>query len=737
MDVQPMLTRDLVLRVCANSTEFDEGWTAAESKVVVPFLAPRDTALIDAVVAAAADVGVNRLLICRTRAEFAYEPVTDAPANTAGIVDVIRGWGDEPTDVLIVVEDLSAAVIITAEELTVAAGPDDFVRAFVGADIPEARAEFGEQARLGRDPELLRAAQRYGCLEIGGRHARGNRGPGPDTAERLAERAHAFREGSPRAVRALRALRGAAGWLMVVALIAAAVAVPGVGAAVPVALGMLWLLIQLAVPARSRTVGFATLLRVAALGAIAVWPVAFAEQAVLGALGPGTPDWVGPTYVAVPVEEAGKLAPLLLVWLFARRRVKRMSAADHLLLGAAAGAGFHLAERGLFAAAAGTVPGTDHYGLFTLLPGWSEVQATGTVFAGHAVTTALIAGAFGVLAVGRRHYGFWLWLLPPAAVALAAIDHMHYNADLAGVELAPATAFFAALTGNGALARWLLLLLLAGAVLMDYRLARLTAETTPPLPGAEPLAGLRRAALGGAVRARVRVPGDIAPVFRRTALAWIRLPTTLACGLSAMVHEFAVQVAAARRGPAALFAAWRLLRWRRAHAMGAVRAGGRPWRRHPARERLEATRLLLEPARPGAAVGAVGTAAALVAAVPPAVPGRLPGVPGEPGYALAALQTGIAWFDGLPAGSQAWAAAAGAALFVLAATGWSVPWSPPDARALLRRPGAEAVVLLGSAAPGQLGYGAVALLGTALPAAASRVLGPSPAGRIKRPGDAA
>src|SRR5690606_9368812 len=119
------------------------------------------------------------------------------------------------------------------------------------------------------------------------------------------------------------------------------------------------------------------------------------------------------------------------------------------------------------------------------------------------------------------------------------------------------------------------------------------------------------------------------------------------------------------------------------------------------------------------------------------VPGRLPGVPGERGYALAALQTGIAWFDGLPAGSQAWAAAAGAALFVLAATGWSVPWSPPDARALLRRPGAEAVVLLGSAAPGQLGYGAVALLGTALPAAASRVLGPSPAGRIKRPGDAA
>src|SRR5690606_19507915 len=188
------------------------------------------------------------------------------------------------------------------------------------------------------------------------------------------------------------------------------------------------------------------------------------------------------------------------------------------------------------------------------------------------------------------------------------------------------------------------------------RLGRLAAGPPPARPGAGPLAGRRRAALGGAVRARGRVPGDIAAVSRRTALAWIRLPTTLACGLSAMVHEFAVQVAAARRGPAALFAAWRLLRWRRAHAMGAVRAGGRPWRRHPARERLEATRLLLEPARPGAAVGAVGTAAALVAAVPPAVPGRLPGVPGEPGYALAALQTGIAWFDGLPAGSQAWAA---------------------------------------------------------------------------------
>src|SRR5690606_39868188 len=110
MDVQPMLTRDLVLRVCANSTEFDEGWTAAESKVVVPFLAPRDTALIDALAAAAADVGVNRLLICRTRAEFAYEPVTDAPADTAGTVDVMPVCDDEPSDVLSVEEDLCAAV---------------------------------------------------------------------------------------------------------------------------------------------------------------------------------------------------------------------------------------------------------------------------------------------------------------------------------------------------------------------------------------------------------------------------------------------------------------------------------------------------------------------------------------------------------------------------------------------------------------------------------------------------
>ncbi|GAB3492387.1 PrsW family intramembrane metalloprotease [Nocardiopsis coralliicola] len=732
MDAQPMLTRDLVLRVCANSTEFDEAWMAAERKAVVPFLAPRDTTLVDAAAAAAAAVGVDRVLICRTRAEFAYEPVTDAPATTAGIVDVIRGWGDDPTDVLIVVEDLSAAVLITAEELTVAAGPADFASVFTGSDLPGARAEFGAEARRRRDPELLRAAQRYGCTAPGARHARTTRGPGPDTAERLAERAHRLRTGSPRAAAALRAVRGGACWLLLAAFLVSLLFVPDIGGSVPVLLGTVWLLTQLALFARSRTVGFATLLRVAVLGAALAWPLAFAEQTLAAPFGRDG-DWIGPTYIAVPVEELGKLLPLLLLWVFARRRLRRSGAVDLLLLGAASGAGFQAAEQVLLATAGGPFAAVADYGPFTLVPGASVAAADGTVFAGHAVTTGLIAGAVGFALVGRHAYRPWVWLGVPLAAGLAFLDHLHYNAALLGLPMDPVSSTIAVLTGNGALARWLLLGLLVAAVLLDLRLMRLTGATTPPLPGAAPLAGLRAAASGRGVRARVRVPGDIAPSFRRIALAWIRLPRTLADGLSTVLHEFAVQLRAARRGPSGLFDAWRYLRARRSDALGAVRAPeGRPWRRYPPPERLDAARRALEPG--GAAAGAAVIAAAAFAVVhPAAVPALGSGAAAGAAYVLSALQAAMEWFDGLPADGRIWAAVAGTAAAVLLASGWAAPADPPAMGVLLRRPGPTGLALLGAAAPGQLPYWAAALVARGLGAALHSALRPSPPGPFAPP----
>ncbi|MDT0303205.1 PrsW family intramembrane metalloprotease [Streptomonospora wellingtoniae] len=737
MDEQAMITRDLALRLCANATEFDQGWIEADAKIVVAFTAPRDTALIHRVVAAGRALGVGRLLVGRTRAEFAYEPVTEVAADTASVVHVIRSWGDEPTDVLVAVEDFSAAVLVTSTTLTVAAGPPDFLRPLVGPDLESARTAFAEEARDSRDPELLRAAQAYNCLEPGARHARNPRGPGPDLAERLAVRARSLREGSPGAAAALRALRGGWAWAMLAVLLVAPFFVPATAAAVPAMAGMLWLLAQLAWLSRSRTLAFSTLVRVLLLGALLVWPLAAAEDALTAYA--GVDRWVAYTYVAVWVEEAGKLLPLLLlVRLPARRRFRRLAAVDYLLLAAASGAGFQAAETLLRALPAGGATTLPFPGLAALLPGAVAVPELGVHFSGHGVLTGLVGAALGLAVVGRRVWGAWLWLLPPAAFALAVLQHMMFNAAVAEAALGsplephPATAALYGFTGGGTADRWLLLLLLVCAVLLDYRTARCAADVTPPLPGHPPLPGLRRRAYGRAIRLGVRVPGDIAPVFRRAALLWAHAPLRMALTLSDLLHEAAVTLAAARRGPAVLGTAWRFLRERRAYAMGAARAGERPWRRFPAREDLRSTGHRLGTAFFGSA-GAVAGACALVAvcsAVGASGPagavevhaaasaGRVPFA----AYAAEALHHAADWYGALPPSALPWVWTWGAALLTLPAAGWSVPRAYPDAEAFLREPSRMAGRVLGAVAPGQVPYAAAGLAGLLLPRVAERPL---------------
>ncbi|MDA0564301.1 PrsW family intramembrane metalloprotease [Streptomonospora sp. S1-112] len=763
MDDQAMITRDLALRVCGNATEFDASWIEADSKTVVPFTAPRDTALIERVVAAGRALGVERLLVCRTRAEYAYEPVTEVAADSRSVVHVIRSWGSEPTDVLVAVEDLSAAVIVTATTLTVAAGPEDFLRPLVGADIEAARTAFAEEARETRDPELLRAAQQYNCLETGARHARAPRGPGPDLAERLTVRAAARRESG--AAGPLRTLRGAWAWAMLAVLLAAPFFVPGTAAAVPVAAGALWLLAQLAWLSRSRTVAFATLVRVLLLGALLVWPVALVENAASAALGVET--WVSATYIAVAVEEAAKLLPLLLLRIPARRRFRRMAAVDYLLLAAASGAGFQLAETLLRALPQGPWGGVVPLpapALLAFLPGGVVMPHAGVEFAGHAVLTGLIGAGIGLAVVGRRRHGLWLWLVPFAAVWLAVLDHMVFNAAVAEVELGaplelhPATAVFYGLTGSGGAARWLLAALLLWCVLLDYRMARAAADVTPPLPGEPPLGGLRRRAYGRAIRLGVRVPGDIAPVFRWAALVWARLPLRLALTASAVLHEAAVQLVAARRGLGELGTAWRFLRERRAYAMGAARSGDRPWRRFPPREELRSVAQRLEESLLGGAAAVAAAAAVVVAAAvvgagwPPAGPesalgpgraaagyaaeavrhadgwqdraaeaaGALP--PTAPAYAAEAVSHGQGWYAALPPAQVPWVWAWCVALVSLLAVGWSVPHAYPRLRVFLREPGRMAGRVLGAFAPGQVPYAIAGLAGLLLPRGVDRLL---------------
>lgn len=725
MEEQAMLARDLVLRVCAGATELDPQWIRADGKVTTPFLVPRDRNLVRAIVAAGRAMGVERLLVCRTRPAFSYDPVTEVPLDTDTLIDVIRGWGPEPTDFLVCVEDFSAAVLVTAEELTVAAGPADFVRELVGADIPQARSHFASRARAEGGPVLSRAAQLYHCVDAGARHARVPRGPGPDLAERLVRGLDRIRGRSPRLVRALRALRGAWAWLMVAVLLAAPLAVPELDAALPALVAAFVLLFQLAWLARSRTVSFASLLRVAAFGALTLWPLALAESAVVGLLGADPYGVLGYTYVAVTVEEVGKLLPLLLLALVARRRSRRLAAVDFLLLAAAAGAGFQLAERLLTEVSIGGADLSADTGL--LLPGGSTVTgADGTVlavFSGHAVTTGLVGAALGLAVVGRRH-GAWLWLLPPVALTLAYLEHLNLNARLANAALHPASDLVHTLLGAGAATPWLLVLSLACAVAMDYRMIGTAAESTPPLPGQPPLARLRRWARGRSVAMRVRVPADIAPSFRRTALAWVDLPVTLVTALSTITHELAVATIAARRGPGTLCDTWRFLRWRRANAMGEARSAGRPWRRHPSQEELTrqardlALRLGL--AATGGVTGAMAAAGAAAVLLTVGVPRT--GAAEAPAYAHAATDRIQMWLAGAGGVEPVWAALVLLAVLTLLLTGNGVPRAHPRMREFLRAPTANTGEIMGMLAPGQVGYALLGWAGLLLPRRVDRFL---------------
>ncbi|MDS1269916.1 PrsW family intramembrane metalloprotease [Lipingzhangella sp. LS1_29] len=727
MHEQAMLTRDLVLRLCDGATEFDQHWLDTDRKVVAPFTAPRNLQLIRAIVAAGRKLGVDRLLICRTRPEHAYEPVTEVVADERALLDHIRSWGRDPTDFLVAVEDQCAAVLVTSGRLTVAAGPADFVRELVGPDISRARNRFAAQAQDTEDEELLAAALRYGCVDDADRPAP----PAPDPVERLARRSGAVEGNADSRLGPLRAARGAIAWSLLVLVGIAAVLTP-VSMMLPLAAGMVWLLVQLCLLARTRTVTVASLLRMLVLGALCTLPIAATERGLAAALGMDPTDPYAHAYVAVPVEEVGKLVPLLLVWLVSWGRWRRMAAVDYLLLAAAAGAGFWIVEQSAHVlgfwqhpayAGAPVASGLD-LGILTFLPGGVDVAGAGLRFSGHAVTTGLVGAALGIAVVGARRYGRWLWLLPPAALGWAALEHMNYNALLAGLETTTLTDVTFAALGSGEATRWVLLLLLLAAVLLDGRVSRAADGVTPRLPGRRPLARVRRRVYGRAVRIRVRIPPDFAAVFRRAVHAWARLPVTVVQTVAVALHELAVQLVAASRGPSALTETWQYVRDRREYAMGAGRADGRPWRRHPPRSELRDTETRLASTL-GLAAGGVAALAGLVPET--LVSGMTAGhaADASPGgaYIALSLEAAWSWLHQQPMGDQLWILGGSAALLGLSTLGWSLPRRLPHAGTFLRQPHRELGTCLGAFAPGQLPFWAVALLGLLVPRRVDRLLG--------------
>ncbi|HEY3681472.1 MAG TPA: PrsW family glutamic-type intramembrane protease [Streptosporangiaceae bacterium] len=731
MNTQPMPTRDLVLRLCDEPTELNQEWLATAEKVAVPVPVPSAHAggvprleLARVAVAAARAMGADELLVCRTRAEHMYEPVERVAARADDLDRVVATWGDRPDETLYALPDLSAAVLVTTGGIMLVAGAVPFVQAVVGPDITAAKEAFGEYALNRRDDlGLRRVAERYGCLEPpgdGARHARDAGVPRADTAERLSRAAARFRDRRPGATGAFRLLRTLVAWAAVALVIVVASAIPGTSNVIPVALGVGWLVIQLCVLCRSRTVTLAVLLRVVVLGALICLPTVLIERFVVARMGVPALDAVAIVRVGAPVEEVAKLVPVVLVWWFARRRFKRLAAVDYLLLAAASGAGFQLVESTVFVLTTGAsvtsrLPTVPHFEFFALLPGWSD--GIGTRFAGHAVLTGLVGACVGLAAVGGRRWGGRkLWLLPAVALGVVIFVHLAYDGVQSSLRLVSGSGPAFALLGHGYLIRPLFLLALFACVMLDHRVFRAVDDVVPPLPGTPPWAGLERFARGVGIRVRARVPREAAPVFHRAGGAVAGFVVTFAEATVRILHEWAVLFVALGRGVPALPSALRFLRDRRELAMGAYRAAGRPHRDMPPRAEVRRSAEALT-----AALG-LAAALALVVGVAGAAAVR---APAAPAFLAAYVDPLIGWLGRFPPPRQALAESGGVALLVLLLTGWTtVDVRSPGRDAFLRDPRGSVTSVIRDLTPGRLPYLLLWVIGLAVPSSVNALLKP-------------
>jgi hypothetical protein len=732
-----MLARDLVLRVCASDGEFRRDWLTGgvggvSQKRVVPLAVPPGVVpeLADAIAGAAAELGADRLLACRTRAAYMYDNVTVLPASGRALLDLAARWG-QPDDFLVCLPDGSAAVLVAVAGYALGAGPPLFVAALAGPDVSGARDRFTAWARDTGDQRLRLVAGRYGGEQNSRRASR--RTLRPDVPERLSTLAADVRR-RPARTAVLRLCRTMVDWAAVAVIVTTLLSAPRASHAVPVLVGTLWLILQVFALARTHTLSWAVCLRMIAAGAVCATAIAAIEWLVAG--GGKLPAFAG------PVEEVAALLPVAAFWLAARHRFTRLAVTDWVLLGAAAGAGFALVQ-GTFAALA--APGTGWH-LAALLPGWMD--AGSVRYPGHAITTGLVTAGVG-LAVAARPRGvdgagarwrLWrmlIWLLPPVLLGMAMLDHYHYDAAAAGHSVPSWVSRLHAAVGDGHASRWLLLAALAVAVVVDFRAQRTVVGVVPPVPGVPRWAGIARAARGNMIMARLRRPART----RRGRLARqsAGLRAAAAETLVALCHEvaFLLVVVRWRHGvPRGVFAAsLAFARQRRELAMREARAGGRAGRDLPPRAGLWAawrglsTTLALGSATAFAAVLPVSAQHAGGLAGLTAAPGRdgarrVHGAappPGSPQLHGGDLASGIgalhAWFSQFTTAGQVLILGAGLSVLVLLVSGWAAQPPPPGRRpARPQGRGMRAITGLATVpAPGQGVLAAARLTAVVLP----------------------
>ena len=237
-----------------------------------------------------------------------------------------------------------------------------------------------------------------------------------------------------------------------VLMVAALAVVPRLLAALVPAAAMLGCLMVMALLGRTRTVSWRAMSLMFSVGVPWAVVVALLTQVVAGWAGVKVSDDGAGIALAAFIEEAGKLAPLVVAAMVAPGRVRRFAAVDWVLLGFALGAGFTVAEDGArrlippgpLAQAMGEKllsyslnPWTS--GEFTMSSGgWTtqildHTDASGPMIPGHQVWTMTLAAAIalGIALWRTRRVAARLvaWAPVPAVLTLAVSDHAAYNAS--------------------------------------------------------------------------------------------------------------------------------------------------------------------------------------------------------------------------------------------------------------------------------------------------------------------
>lgn len=308
---------------------------------------------------------------------------------------------------------------------------------------------------------------------------------------------------------------------------------PATGAGV--LLGIAWLLVQLTLLARTRSLSLAALGRFCACGAVLGVAIGLVEVVSADAIGWGVSSDQATSFLAGPIEEMLKLVPLLGVALLAWNRVRRFGATDFLLVAAASGAGFQLVEDLLrrtvqkpWFIGSVLMDGDQftNYGPWTLFPGWADYDEL--ELSGHAVSSGLVGAAIGLAVLLAARGGGWrlTWVLPAITLAWVTADHMVFNdtTGLGAARLLPAPLVdLHEMVGGGHANRYALLTLLAAAVAVDYAALRRGRTGVPALPGPRRLFPLAEAVvLWRGLRGRART--------LLTALALVREHRELAFG---------------------------------------------------------------------------------------------------------------------------------------------------------------------------------------------------------------